>query len=386
MLVLLATSACDRIALTAPTGSTVTLFSNLTVVPLGGTAEITATVIESGGTPVHDGTVVTFTTTIGTFDRNEGQTDDGKVKVLLRPGSQSGTAVVRAFSGGAQSGPLELIVGAAAVSNVVLTANPSSVSAVRGGTVNLSAFVVDEGNNPVPNVPVSFTTTAGTLSQTRVTTDANGEARTTLTTNRESQVRALVGATESNEVTITATNAPRISITPSPATIAEGQTVTFSYTITTDNNTAMRSVSIDFGDGERRDVGTQLQGTIPHTYREDGTFVVTITGTDINGEVGTGSTAVVVTPAPPLLVNVAVSPNPARVNMLTTITVTLSNAALAPNITSVTYDFGDGTPVISGSTSTTHVYTRVGDFTVRATVTLTDGRSATGSLRIVVQP
>ena len=62
-----ASAGCDKVPLTAPTGSTVTLFSNTTIVPVNGAADITATVVESGGTLVQNGTLVTFTTTIGQY-------------------------------------------------------------------------------------------------------------------------------------------------------------------------------------------------------------------------------------------------------------------------------------------------------------------------------
>src|SRR5689334_9459691 len=100
LVALVASAACDKVPLTAPTGSTVTLFSNTTIVPVNGTAEITATVIEAGGTQVQNGTLVTFTTTIGQLDPAEARTRDGKVTVRLVAGSRSGRAVVRAFSGG----------------------------------------------------------------------------------------------------------------------------------------------------------------------------------------------------------------------------------------------------------------------------------------------
>jgi hypothetical protein len=386
LMVAIGAAACDKIALTAPSNSTITLFSNLTTINLGGSAQITATVIEGGGTPVHDGTEVTFTTTIGTVDPVLVQTDDGKATVTLRPGSQSGTAIVRAFSGGTQSGPLEIIVGAAAASRVVLTANPSTVSASRGGVVTLSAFVIDEGNNPIPNVPVTFTTTAGTLAISRVTTDANGEARTVLTTMRETRVRASVGAVDSNELTITANNAPQITVTPSPSSVAENVPVTFTYHVTADTNTSLRSVFIDFGDNTSQLLGTARTGSITHTYRRAGTYVVEIEVIDANGERGTGSTAVVVTAAPPLLPTLSVQPNPARVNAATTVTLTLTNSSLTPLITGVTYDFGDNTAPENGSTSITHVYTRPGDFPLSAVVRLNDGRTATGTLRVVVLP
>ena len=85
--------------LTAPTGSTVTLFTNTTILPVNGTAEITATVLEAAGTFVQNGTVVTFTTTLGTLDPAEARTKNGKATVRLLAGTRSGRATVRAFSG-----------------------------------------------------------------------------------------------------------------------------------------------------------------------------------------------------------------------------------------------------------------------------------------------
>lgn len=386
VMVALGAAACDKIALTAPSNSSITLFSNLTTVNLGGSVQITATVIEGGGTPVHDGTEVTFTTTIGTVDPVTLQTDDGRATVTLRPGNQSGTAFVRAFSGGTRSEPLEILVGAAAVSRIILTANPSNVSASRGGTVTLSAYVIDEGNNSVPNVRVNFTTTAGTLAIPSVTTDANGEARTVLTTTRETRVRASVGATDSNELTITANNAPQISLTVAPASVAENTPVTFTYNITADTNVALRSVFVDLGDGTSRSLGTNRTGSFQHTYRGARAYVVEAEVIDANGERGTTNTVVNVTPAPPLVASAAVQPNPARVNVSATITVTLTNTALVPLVTGVTYEFGDGSSNGSGSLTTQHIYERVGTFPLRATVRLNDGRTTVAPLDVVVVP
>src|SRR5436189_2218054 len=88
-----AAAGCDKVPLTAPTGATVTLFSNTTIVPVNGSAEITATVIEAGGTGVQNGTVVSFTTTIGTVDPAEARTQNGKATVRLNAGGRSGRAV-----------------------------------------------------------------------------------------------------------------------------------------------------------------------------------------------------------------------------------------------------------------------------------------------------
>ena len=58
LVVALAFAACDQLPLLAPSGSTVTLTSSHIVLGVSETAELTAHIVESGGTPVHNGTLV----------------------------------------------------------------------------------------------------------------------------------------------------------------------------------------------------------------------------------------------------------------------------------------------------------------------------------------
>src|SRR6188508_977714 len=166
--VTLASSSCDKVPLLAPTGSVITLFATAATVPSNGSMEIVGTVIEQGtastttpgtgtpgtgtgttatstpgaGTPVHNGTVVTFTTTIGRIEPSEARTDNGQVRVRFHADGQSGTAVVTAFSGGA-SGKLEnLKVGSAGAERILLSANPQAL-ACSGGNSQVSARVED---------------------------------------------------------------------------------------------------------------------------------------------------------------------------------------------------------------------------------------------------
>ena len=60
--------ACDSVPLLAPTQSTVRLVVAAASIPNGGSTTVTAAVTEAAGTPVHDGTVVTFSTTLGVVD------------------------------------------------------------------------------------------------------------------------------------------------------------------------------------------------------------------------------------------------------------------------------------------------------------------------------
>ena len=57
---------CHQVILTAPPGSSVSLFANPPFIEAnGGVSVISALVIEPTGTPVADGTVIQFFTTLG---------------------------------------------------------------------------------------------------------------------------------------------------------------------------------------------------------------------------------------------------------------------------------------------------------------------------------
>ena len=98
-------TACDSAPLVAPIASTISVFSTATSLAPGGTAEISAIVIEEAGTPVHDGTVVHFNATLGTVNPAEAETRDGVAVTTFTAGSTTGTAQIAATSGGALTGP-----------------------------------------------------------------------------------------------------------------------------------------------------------------------------------------------------------------------------------------------------------------------------------------
>lgn len=369
---LLAASACDKVPLTAPTASTVTLYTDTTVIPLNGSAQITATVIESAGTVVQNGTVVTFVTTLGIFEPADARTNAGKAVVRLNTQGRSGRAIVRAFSGGNESGDLEITVGAAAVKTITLSANPSSVSASAGGRSTLSASVFDENGNGVPGIPVTFTTSAGQLLNSQVLTDGDGIARNSLTTTVQAQVQATAGAVQSNSVTIAVNNAPRVSLT-TPTTVQANVQATFNYSITTDTGVGIRTARITWGDG-RSDNISNTSGSIAHTYTSTGTFQAEITATDVNGETGRNTVNIFVTGSG-VVGSLTINPNPTTTSQLTTFTVTPSTGQ-AGNVQGAIFDFGDGIIETTASLSTQHRYVRPGTFPVTVRLTYVDGRTS----------
>ena len=102
--------ACETLPLLAPTDSTIDLLANPAVISLGGKTTITAVVTEPAGTSVPNGTLVTFSATLGTLDPIEAQTSDGRASVNFSAGSVSGTATITAFSGDAISDNVDVVV------------------------------------------------------------------------------------------------------------------------------------------------------------------------------------------------------------------------------------------------------------------------------------
>jgi len=86
----LAVVACDKMPLGAPTGSTVTVRSAETVLPTGGSTEVTAFVSEEAGTPVQNGTTVRFSTNLGRLEPSETQTRNGYAVMKFMAGDIAG--------------------------------------------------------------------------------------------------------------------------------------------------------------------------------------------------------------------------------------------------------------------------------------------------------
>lgn len=377
-------AACDKVPLTAPTESTITLFSSATFVPVNGSIEITASVIESAGTAVQNGTLVTFTSTVGTIEPREARTNAGKVTVRLVAGAVSGRAQIRAFSGGAQSEALEVAVGGAAVETLTVVATPTTVPS-SGGTVELVATVADTSGNRISGVPVSFSTTAGVLSASSAVSDGNGEARTRLTTSLAADVTAAAGS-KTATAKIAVVNAPVLSLTV-PTTGVVGTSVTIDVRINSgaQNATALRSASLDFGDGSSQTLSVNagsatLDQRTAHTYRASGVFQVQLTVVDALGQRATASSAISIAALAPLFATITSSGGTLRPQVPITFT---AAATPATDIRSYVWDFGDGT-TRSGNPAETHIFERVGRFTVSVTITAVDGRVARGSLEVLL--
>lgn len=385
-------SACDKVPLLAPTSSTITLTVSTTVVPVNGTAEITASVTESAGTPVQNGTVVTFTSSFGTIDPTEARTEGGKASVRFIASTQSGTAKIGAFSGATRATELEILVGGAAAARIILRANPQTVPA-SGGTSEVIATVLDAAGNPLNGVPVTFSADAGQLSAGQAITDANGEARVTVTAPRSTRVTATAG-NQTATIDITAAS-PAVTITAPTTAIEAGLPATFTVappTGGTGASNAIREVVIDWGDGTATTRLGTITGSTPvvHTFARAGVYTIRATVTDTQGITGTSTLVVNVNEQASVPVTMTATPNPVSIGNTAQQGIVAFSASAgglggSANVVSYDWNFGDGQGAVT-SGPTNHRYTAPGTYIATVTVRTTTGASGFNQVTVRVNP
>ncbi|MEQ1896406.1 MAG: Ig-like domain-containing protein, partial [Vicinamibacterales bacterium] len=278
--------ACDKIPLFAPSQSTITLTAGQRVLPLNASVEVTAVVVEPSGTPVQNGTAVRFSTTLGRVDPVEVETRNGVATTTFHAGTTSGVADVRATSGsagGTSSGTgtttttatnvVTFTIGAAAADTVTIRTNPSSVPA-SGGTVEVSAVVLDANGQGISGIPVTFSANHGTLTDIVSVSNANGVATVGLTTNVETSVSATAGSkSTATAAVVTVRGTPAIAVAcqgsgsaGTSCTQTVGQPITFTIKKAT-GSSALVSAVLAFGDGGTSALGTlSSEVTVSHTY------------------------------------------------------------------------------------------------------------------------
>lgn len=392
--------ACDRIPLTSPTGSSIAISIERGVLPLNGQSTVRAVVTESSGTPVHNGTTVVFQPSIGTVSPVEAQTVNGVAVTTFLAGAISGSGVIHAYSGGARtgsgnasSGGAEVRIGAAAAGGIAVSATPPNISQ-SGGTVTISALVMDASNNPLPGVSVLFTASTGTLSSTTALSDSNGIARVQLSTVQTSTVTAIAGSAK-GETQVVVSTAPNVTIT-APDSGTEGVPVPITVTFTAPSSGAapqVQSLTIDFGDGavETRTNVTGSTG-FSHTYRNAGGYTITVNARDVNGNTAIASKPITINfAALPTISSFTANPNPVPpANMgLTNITVTAAPGNSNVPIRNVTVRnmTSGGEVIFNSSSGGTFAYRfgGTGSYTLQASATDANGNVGTLTTVVVVQ-
>jgi hypothetical protein len=396
-------TACEKMPLLAPTGTVITLFPSATNVALNGEIEIIATLIEQGvaqtpgtgngtgststpaaGTPVHNGTLVTFTSTIGRVEPREARTQNGQVRVRFIAGGQSGTARITAYSGGAVATIDDLLVGTAAAERILVTASPQTLGPA-GGTSQVGARVEDASGAALVGVPVTFTTTAGTLSAASAVTDEGGVARTALTTTRESTVTANV-AGKTAEITVGLSPRTGISLAGPTNSISAG--IPAAFTVGVSSTANIQDVRIDFGDGTSQSLGA-ISGstTVQHIYSEAGTYIVRAIATEASGFTEQVSTSLSVLPGQPPSIIITASNNNPSVGETVILTAQVSGATS----TVLRYEWNFGADAIPATAETTGnratvTWTTTGTKIITVRVIQATGPSGEGQTAVVVRP
>jgi hypothetical protein len=283
---------------------------------------------------------------------------------------------------------------------MAVTASPTSVGP-NGGSVTVTATALDPSGGSLSGIPVTFSADHGGVDPGVAITDANGQATTTLTTSVETKVTASSG-TATATATVTLRPGPGVTIKCTPASgsgtcaavaasdASNTATVTFDIAKAT-GSSALREVTINFGDGTSQGLGTLAGGTVTvaHSYSgssggSNATYTAVVSATDLDNERSTASTIVNVTPRSALTIDLAATQSTSVPGQGQTVTFT---ATVAGGIAqSFAWDFdGDGTvDATTSSNKIAHVYTSNGRITATVTVQTTDGRSATARTEFII--
>ena len=189
------------------------------------------------------------------------------------------------------------------------------------------------------------------------------------------------GLTATDTLSVTVNNViPVAGITSNSAT-EEGDIIDFSGATSTDtpSDLLLLIYSWNFGDGS---TGTGI--SVSHSYADEGTYTTTLTVTDDDGSQDVTTMSLSLSNAAPsaIITSVTASSDPLLPNDNVTFVGLATDKGTADTLT-IAWDLGDGS---SGTgTSVVHAYTISGTYTVKFTVTDNDGASTTVTTSITVE-
>jgi PKD repeat protein len=171
---------------------------------------------------------------------------------------------------------------------------------------------------------------------------------------------------------------PAFTISPSPATAFS--VTTFDASNTTDEGVRCGNrctYSWNFGDGD-----TASGVTTQHTFREAGSFAVTLTVRDERGQEGALTQSVTVSAGTPPTASFTYSPNPPAVSQDIFFTAAASRATPPRTLVGYDWDFGSGR--FANGVTTVKKYDVAGTYNVTLTVTDDAGQQGTTSQSVIV--
>ncbi|MCI5164815.1 MAG: PKD domain-containing protein, partial [Candidatus Electrothrix sp. GM3_4] len=277
-------------------------------------------------------------------------------------GSFSAVLTVKSSNGSISQKNITVNVGQAAVA--VIATTPVSLSGntpftvffdATGSTGDISSYSWDFGNG-----------SSGDGAQTSHTYTTTGSFIAALT------VTSSNGSTSEKNVTVNVGQAPVAVIATAPVSLSGDMPFTVSFDATGSTGD-ISSFSWDFGDGSSGD-GTQAS----HTYITAGSFSAVITVTSSNGSTSEKNVTVNVGQAPIAVI----ATTPVSLSGDTPFTVSFDATGSTGDISSSSWDFGDGSS--GDGAQANHTYTIAGSFTAALTVTSSNGSTSQKNVTVNV--
>ena len=302
---------------TAAVAKVIVSASPQSVSAAGGPSTITATVLDINGNALV-GSPVLFTTTAGTLSADVAVTNNNGAAVIVLTTSQQATVTASVgvqgssgtgSSGSSGTGSTSTSSGQASGTVTVNVRNaPSITVAAPAGTIfkgvaarfTFTVTAASANGSAVREVRVNWgdgrTDILGTFtgSQTQdhiFTNDGTFVVTGTVTDGS--------GDSNSTSTTVSVINLPKASVLVTPSAFSASAPATIAFTIAISGlptGVSLRSVSIDYGDGQSEELGATASASRSHVYTTGGgvSRKVTVTAVDTSGQVSEGSTTVVI--------------------------------------------------------------------------------------------
>jgi hypothetical protein len=161
--------ACDKATPVAPGGSVLSISANPSRISLQGSSTITVTGRKPDGNPLHRGTEIRLSASLGTIAAVVTVDDAGTATAQLRGDGRAGEAAVTATTGdGSVTASVNVLVGETGGTKpvLVLSVNPNNIPVLGSATVTIIARNAD-GSPASGGQTVLLTTTLGTLDPAR---------------------------------------------------------------------------------------------------------------------------------------------------------------------------------------------------------------------------
>ncbi|MEA1958187.1 MAG: PKD domain-containing protein [Chloroflexota bacterium] len=175
------------------------------------------------------------------------------------------------------------------------------------------------------------------------------------------------GGVGSDTLTVHVNDAP-VADPGGPYTGDEGSPITFDGSGSYDPDGSIVSYEWNFGDGSTEVTGDESS---IHAYGDNGIYTVTLTATDDEGATDAVTTTVTVNNVAPT-VDAGSDVDDALVDTPISFSGSFTDPGWLDTHT-IEWNFGDSSPIVTGTLSPTHAYASGGDYTVTLTVTDDDG-------------